>query len=197
VAKLKAPMLSFGARGAISKSVVFFPWKGIDAAREYVIPANPQTGAQKTQRGYLKDAVDEWHGANYSADDRTAWNRFAGILAEIMSGFNAYVRTFLNEARLGNVWTRMKNVVITAITASGCTIDVDAFHLGGSPTIRYGTSKTFMPNTQAMVGDGPDHWDADLAGLEADTLYYFTITYGTSGTNYTRVGIYQFRTLAA
>ena len=53
MAKLKAPLLSLGASGAIGRSIVFFPWKGLDCAREYVIPSNPKSTGQLTQRGYL------------------------------------------------------------------------------------------------------------------------------------------------
>ncbi|GAI80781.1 unnamed protein product, partial [marine sediment metagenome] len=63
MAKLKAPLLSFGASGAIAKAVVYFPWKGLNVAREYVIPANPKTTLQTTQRGYLSAAVDAIHAA--------------------------------------------------------------------------------------------------------------------------------------
>jgi len=197
VAKLKAPLLSFGARGGISKAVVFFPWKRVNAAREYVVPTNPRTTAQKTQRGYLKDAVAEWHGANYTPDDRTAWNRFAGVHSELISGFNAFVRTFLDQAILGNIWTRMRDVVITNITSTTATIDVEAKYVGDAPIIEFGPFKTFFPYTQEMALTNEDHWSGTINGLTPDTLYYFTITYGQPGYNYTRVGIYGFRTLPA
>ncbi|GAI68425.1 unnamed protein product [marine sediment metagenome] len=67
MAKLKAPLLSFGASGAIAKAVVYFPWKGLNVAREYVIPANPRTALQTTQRGYLTAAVDGVHAAQADA----------------------------------------------------------------------------------------------------------------------------------
>jgi len=49
MAKLKAPLMSLGASGALGKALVFFGWKGLDVVREYVIPANPKTTAQNTQ----------------------------------------------------------------------------------------------------------------------------------------------------
>ncbi|GAJ23952.1 unnamed protein product, partial [marine sediment metagenome] len=61
MAKLKAPLLSFGASGAIAKAVVYFPWKGLNVAREYVIPSNPRTKLQTDQRDYLTDAVETIH----------------------------------------------------------------------------------------------------------------------------------------
>lgn len=50
MAKLTAPLLSMGARGQIGKSMVTSNWRGIDYARQYVIPANPRTTAQQANR---------------------------------------------------------------------------------------------------------------------------------------------------
>lgn len=51
MAKLTGPLLSFGARGQIGKAMVTANWRGIDYARQYVIPANPRTTAQQANRG--------------------------------------------------------------------------------------------------------------------------------------------------
>jgi len=197
VTKLKAPLLSFGARGAISKSVVFFGWKGIDCAREYVVPANPKTAAQMTQRGHLEDAVDEWHGAVYTADDRTAWNRYAGVLAQIMSGFNAFVRSFIQNAIAGNTWWRLKNGRFTGVTASQFFFWVDA--TAGAPNCKcyVGTSKTFFPYSDTMPQVDGGQFRAQVPGLLPDTLYYVYATRGEGTAQYGRTGIYQVRTLAA
>ena len=50
MAKLTGPLLSFGASGQIGKAMVVASWKGIDYARQYVVPANPRTTAQQTNR---------------------------------------------------------------------------------------------------------------------------------------------------
>lgn len=63
MAKLKAPLMSLGASGKLGNALVFFGWKGLDVVREYVIPANPKTTAQNTQRGYFTDAVAAVHTA--------------------------------------------------------------------------------------------------------------------------------------
>lgn len=61
MAKLKGPLFSLGAAGAVGKTLVYFGWKGLDVVREYVIPANPKTDPQKLQRGYLIAAVAAIH----------------------------------------------------------------------------------------------------------------------------------------
>src|SRR3972149_2455449 len=38
MAKLKAPLLSFGASGKLADTLVYFPWKGLAVVRSYVIP---------------------------------------------------------------------------------------------------------------------------------------------------------------
>ena len=90
MARVRTPLLSFGARGKLANTLVFFPWKGIDAVREYVIPTNPQTAAQTTQRGILADVVYAWRNFFTSAQNRAAWNRSATQDSRALSGFNLF-----------------------------------------------------------------------------------------------------------
>lgn len=60
MARLTAPLLSLGASGQIAKSLVFSTWKGIDYARVYVIPENPNTVAQQETRGVFSTLVEMW-----------------------------------------------------------------------------------------------------------------------------------------
>src|SRR3990172_6877572 len=77
MAKLKAPLLSFGASGKLADTLVYFPWKGLAVVRSYVIPANPNSAGQQTQRGILTESVASWHALGLDDDDVTAWNRYA------------------------------------------------------------------------------------------------------------------------
>jgi len=54
MAKTTGPLLSFGARGQVGKTLVFGSWKGTQYARQHVTPANPQTSAQTSHRGLFK-----------------------------------------------------------------------------------------------------------------------------------------------
>lgn len=49
-AKVTGPLYSMGASGKIANAMVFFPWKGLNVVREWVRPANPQTGDQGDNR---------------------------------------------------------------------------------------------------------------------------------------------------
>jgi hypothetical protein len=96
MAKIIAPLFSFSASGAIGKALVYFGWKGIPVVRRFVVPANPDSNLQKAQRLIMANSVAKWHLAVYTAADKTAWDRYAATLAEAMSGFNAFVRSFID-----------------------------------------------------------------------------------------------------
>lgn len=102
MAKLKAPLLSLGAAGAIGRTLVFFPWKGIDCVREYVIPSNPKTAPQTTQRGYLTAAVSAIHAAQAQAanpldeEDQIANSALASAKGLIMTWFNQITKLWID-----------------------------------------------------------------------------------------------------
>ncbi|MBA7535020.1 hypothetical protein ES705_27270 [subsurface metagenome] len=98
MAKLKGPLMSLGASGSIAHTLVFFPWKGINAVREYVIPSNPKTTLQTTQRGLLTTIVDAIH-ASMALDpwpldsyDQIAYNALAQAKGRIITWFNQAVK---------------------------------------------------------------------------------------------------------
>ena len=98
MAKVKTPLLSFSASGQIAETLVYFDWKGLDVVRSYAIPANPKTAGQQAQRSHFTNAVNAWHTVPLTATDVAAWNRYAPTLADIMSGFNAFMRSHIDLA---------------------------------------------------------------------------------------------------
>jgi len=92
MARTTAPLLSLSASGKLADTLVASVWKGIPVMRHYVRPANPRTAAQVAQRDAMADVVAAWR--NYFTDTgmRSAWNRLALLLADTMSGFNAFVK---------------------------------------------------------------------------------------------------------
>ncbi len=194
MAKLKGPLFSLGASQQLGKALVYFPWKGINAVRTYVIPTNPKSADQQTQRAFMTAAVAEWHGALYSASDRIAWNRYAGVLADIMSGFNAMIRTHVKEGILTNAWQRIKAVTSANPHETDFEVECNCPAPGADPTVHMGTSKTFMPTTTVLDNLGAGNWGKTIGSLVGDTLYYFYIVHGASGTDYGRTGIYQQKT---
>lgn len=154
MAKTTAPLFSFSASGQLAKSIVYFGWKGIDVVRSYVIPANPKSTAQGIQRQYLEDAVDEWHLAKYLTADKAAWNRYAGILARAMSGFNAFCKSWIDIAVAAVApnppWD-------SSILTGGAGLFNATCHVDGVTPVVYcdwGYSKTAM-NTRETLVQGP------------------------------------------
>lgn len=74
MAKLSGPLLSFGARGQLGKSMVTSKWRGIAYARAYTIPANPRTTAQQENRTRFAFMTEAWKLA--PAAVRAPWDAF-------------------------------------------------------------------------------------------------------------------------
>lgn len=196
MAKVTAPLFSFSASGQIAKSLVYMKWKGIDDVRKYVIPANPKSANQLIQRGYFEDGVTEWQGAAFNTLDVAAWNRLASIQSKVMSGFNVMMKKFVDEAILGNTWTRLHTVVVSAIGTNGFTVAVASAAGAPGTSIVWGTSKTYFAGYADMVDGGAGTWSYAIGGLIPDTEYFFWILRGATGVNYGRTGLYMQKTAA-
>ena len=96
MARTNGPLFSLGASGKLANALVYGTWKGINTVRQYVVPANPQTAAQITQRAKISSAVNAWKNYFIEAAGRSAWNRIALLYPGAMSGFNAFTRNVVN-----------------------------------------------------------------------------------------------------
>ena len=85
--RLYGPLMSLDASGTIADAVTFSKWKGRNYARQRVIPANPQSGPQTSNRAMLKFLSQEW--AALSDVIKATWDIIAK--ATNISPFNAYV----------------------------------------------------------------------------------------------------------
>ena len=155
MAKLKAPLLSLGASGAIGKSLVFFGWKGLDVVREYVVPANPQTTLQTTQRGYLTACVVMIHYAQglaanpLAAADTAAYALLGSLEPTPRTWFNTICRQWLKQRVAGKhpsvyhgqgaVGGSTKLTVTSQASSDEISIDDGKLH--------YGTSKSALINS--------------------------------------------------
>lgn len=190
MAKLTAPLLSFGARGKLADTLVYFPWKGIHAVRSYVIPANPNSGAQQTQRGYLTTIVALWHTAALDADDKTAWNRAASVLSSPMSGFNAFMRYFIDRLVAGVTANLPTNG--TAVDNGAGSVDVDVDDSAPNATtasVSWGYSPSSLINTTALAL-AANVWSATLAVAPNSKLYYRFNFFAAGPTPSGQSGIY-------
>jgi hypothetical protein len=190
MAKVIAPLFSFGARGKLGDALVYFPWKGIHAVRTYVIPANPNSAGQQTQRGYLGNAVTDWHDIGLIPLDVIAWDRHAATRPSSMSGFNSFVKDHL-ALQIGGDTPDMgfaATVVDDADNTFTMTIDEDGAAV--SVNLQWGTSPTALINTEVAT-EAVDVWTADPAdNVQGQTIYgRFEISDGGGIIGYT--GIYR------
>ena len=183
MAKLKGPLFSLGASGKIAKTFVFFGWKGLNVAREYVIPINPNTDPQKTQRGYLRDAVAAIHAALALADDPLngtdvmAYSLLGALQPTPRTWFNTIVKGWIdqNVAALEDVIYHAGSAVAGAekltvtmqytLQEHEDAIDITAGYL------YYGTSKTALYNKLACTGVELKA-GKDITDLEPGTKYF-------------------------
>jgi len=178
MAKLKAPLMSLGASGQLGKSLVFFPWKGLDVVREYVIPANPRTALQLTQRGYLSLVVTSIHDMMASAThplgavDVSAYALWASVVQSATTWFNQAVRNGIGQLIAG-LTTRFWGDGHT--TPGVGELDVGVYEINAVTTagnFHYGTSKTALINTQAST-TVVTHQMATITGLTARIKYFW------------------------
>lgn len=171
MAKVKTPLLSFDARGQIAKTLVYFPWKGIHAVRSYVIPANPNTGDQQTQRTRLTNAVDDWHTIGLIPLDVTAWNRHATVRPSAMSGFNSFVKDHI-DLQVGGDTPNMGFAGTVADDGDGTfTMTITEDGTATAVSLRWGTSPTSLINTEVAT-EAVDVWTADPADNVAGQRIY-------------------------
>lgn len=171
MATVRTPLLSFDASGQLGKTLVFFPWKGLDCVRSYVIPANPNTAGQQAQRTLMANAVSDWHTIGLDSDDGTAWNRLATTLAAVMSGFNAFVSAHIDIALLPDSPEMGFDGAIT--DAGGGTFDA-TIEEGGDATdanVIWGYSPTSLINKTALA-ETANVWDvAGVAAVAGARIY--------------------------
>lgn len=178
MAKLKAPLLSLGAAGAIGKSLVFFGWKGLNVVREYVIPANPRTAPQTTQRGYLTDMVAKVHAVQadgthpLTATDISAYALWAAVVQAATTWFNQVVRNGIDQLIKG----KREAIFSSGTTTPGTDeLAVAVWTLGIAPTdgdFYYGTSRTaLIRKAPATCVSGES--SATISGLVTGTKYFW------------------------
>lgn len=160
MAILKAPLFSLGASQQLGKALVFFPWKGLDVVREYVVPANPRSSGQTTQRGYLTAAVAKVHACQALAadpldqDDISAYSLLGTLRATPRTWFNEVCKLWLDCKVAGDVPIIYCNGTISDPTTTTFDMEIDIEEETGSQLAAgkfyFGTTKTAL--IHAVVG---------------------------------------------
>lgn len=182
MAKVVSPLFSFSASGALAKSLVYFPWKGIPCVRQWVTPSNPNTDAQQTQRGNLRACVDDIHAAILAAlkpfaeADRVAYATLASTFARPRTWFNSICKIWLDQLRSGNLSTVYRGgSVVPGDGTLLVTLYADEIIAAKITTgnFMYGTSKTLLLNTMAATPDLENfEMTATITGLTNGVKYF-------------------------
>lgn len=173
MAIVTAPLFSFGARGKLAKSLVYLGWKGLATVRQYVVPANPNSTGQATQRGYFGAAVAAWQGAGWNAADLAAWNAKAALAASPRSGFNEFCSGYIGAKVAGYDVQVISSIVVSNEASNGFNVAA-AGTTGKTYKIYYGTSPTQLTLDSAVVNTS-GALTVSLTGLASSTKYYFQI----------------------
>lgn len=202
MAKLTAPLFSLKASQKLGNALVYFSWKGLNCVRTYVIPANPKTTAQNTQRGYLTAAVSAIHAAQVLAAnplvalDTAAYSLLGSIEATPRTWFNTVCRQWIKQKVAGKLTAifRGASTAIASSTSLNVRIHGDRIEDGAinDGDFKYGTTKTALINIQAATFDeSPTVARATITGLTAGVKYYWQfVTAGTANYVGTKSGIY-------
>ena len=186
MSKLKGPLFSLGASGKLADTLVFFSWKGLNVVREYVIPANPKTALQVTQRGYLTAAVAMVHTAQarvasaLTSPDQVAYAALASAKGLIMTWFNQACKLWVDvkvagdvpivysDGRVWNTGAIQINIFIYLNEETGSQLADGKFY--------FGTTKTNLINSQVAViaaGDNASIPTIDLSAFITVGVKYY------------------------
>ncbi|MBA7618147.1 hypothetical protein ES703_25468 [subsurface metagenome] len=178
MAKLKGPLFSLGASQQLGKALVYFGWKGLDLVREYVVPANPRTTLQVTQRGYLSDAVEAIHTAQADATnpldeaDVVAYGLWASVVQAATTWFNQAVRNFIDVLVAGNLPCVCSAGELDNTTAGQLDAEVYLWEATCTAGVfRWGTSKTALINSETATITTQTA-AATISGLTAGVKYF-------------------------
>jgi len=178
------PLLSDIARGKLADVMVFFPWKGLACVRKYVIPANPRTSAQQTVRSYVREAVLQWRTLGYLASDKTAYNNWALILVDPMSGFTAYMRNNLTVRNAGLQYSYPFAFEVASPSAGVLVIKVKVKDNIADYTVTgyYDTKQRGTLNSVNIPWDSVNYWYyTEITGLPSGVAYWVWVKVQKTG----------------
>ena len=190
--KLTGPLLSLGASGTIGDTITYSSWKGIDYARQRVIPANPNTAEQQITRNTFATLREMWKlNGSFGRDP---WTLFAQ--GRKFLNLNAYVGENMRVVRaeadfqnfIGSPGAKGGLPLVSAAGVSGAAsgeIDVSCVEpvLPSGWAITRAAAAAFPDQDPAVIFSGPLVEGEDLAtpfvvtlgGLGSAVLCVFAI----------------------
>lgn len=110
--KTVAPLLSFDASGQIGNAMVYAKWRGVQYARRYVIPSNPNTTDQQETRNTFGWLNNVWR--YMPAEVQESWNAYAS--GQPLTGRNGLIKFNLSDLRSE---TDLTNFIMAPAAKSG------------------------------------------------------------------------------
>src|SRR4030043_2413364 len=183
MAKLTGPLFSLSASGSIAKTLTYFPWKGLKLARQWIVPANPNTQPQINQRGHVTDAVATIHAAQVEAADPmnaldiAAYNLLASTRSTPRTWFNEAVKNFVDQRV-----SALRGLIFRGVTSTpglediAITLEIEkdpgtAMVLTNG-TINFGVNKSTLINSMAATIVA-ESISATIVGLTSGQRYYW------------------------
>lgn len=188
MAKTTAPALSFGAAGAIAKTMVYSRWRGVQYVRRHVIPANPRTAAQQVVRktfAFLREVfklggsslLDPW---NAFAQGRpfTGMNKFVGENVRVLNGQPDITNIIISPGAKGGLPPVGITVTSPVATKAHVVIDMPVLPSGwalagsvGIALLQQDPTDFFAGGINEGVGVGPAYDTFDIEDLETGEDY--------------------------
>jgi len=137
--KVTAPLLSFDASGTIAKSVTFAKWRGINYARQRVVPANPDSAAQQETRNTFAWLNNVWR--YLPAEVQEAWTEYAS--GQPFTNRNAFIKFNLSDLRSE---ADLTNYIMSPSAKSG--------PVGGTLTLTPGDDQVTIALVAPTLPDG-------------------------------------------
>lgn len=197
MAKLVAPLMSFGARGKLGGSLVYSAWKGINTARQLVTPANPRSAAQVAQRGLLSVIVTAWRSTEVSQAVRTGWNKAAQLTGRALSGFNLFASQLVKlvaEDPDASFVSAVASSVVGGVKFTMLNLDdLTTGDEAGNFTALVGRSPdALLTDITEAISAGALTLDLEAAGFAGgDTVYVQVRKAGTGSTAFDRSGVME------
>ena len=170
MAKVTGPLLSIDARGTVADTLVFSYWRGQHYVRRWLKPANPNTAAQQTQRGYLALSIEKWHEYLLAAD-RAAWSQYQAGMPS--SGVNQFVSEYVIAQAGALELCLSKNIVAAAgndqVTITGTSSIATLW------TVMYGDKHRVYTGSVNETGDPVTSHSIVVTGLTGAVEYFFRI----------------------
>lgn len=187
MAKVTMPLLSASARGKIADAIVFFPWKGLNVVRQWLIPSNPQSLLQMTARAKLKGigkAIDKIQRPFDLAGGSIIYQRALAVAPSGQPWNSYFAKKVLDYIKTGTNWTAFTAAFSTAtgytsFQAEATTLGlVDfAFTTGYTENIEAGL-QLYMA-AYAAYAQGLSEYDTDPESWAAALVTAFAADFTT------------------